>query len=229
MSHELRTPLNAVIGFSEVMMKETFGPIGNEKYAEYISDINSSGIHLLGLINDILDLSKVEAGKTELHEEELDPVEVIRACLNMVKGQARSQGLELVTDISDPMPWLRADQRVLKQIIINLLTNAVKFTPEGGQVTLKAWCQPKSGYVFQVIDTGIGIALEDIPRVMQPFTQIASAMSRLHQGTGLGLPLIKRMVELHGGSVDIQSELGAGTTVTVRLPAERIVAAKKIA
>jgi PAS domain S-box-containing protein len=178
MSHELRTPLNAVIGFSEMMMKENLGPLGNQQYQEYVADINSSGLHLLGLINDILDLSKVEAGKTELHEEEVDPVDVVHSCLSMVRGQARSQDLELVMDVADRLPWLRADQRVLKQIIINLLSNAVKFTPRGGMVTLKAWCQSKSGWVFQVIDTGIGISLEDIPKVMQPFTQIDSGLSR---------------------------------------------------
>ncbi|MEE8515284.1 MAG: PAS-domain containing protein, partial [Alphaproteobacteria bacterium] len=225
MSHELRTPLNAVIGFSEVMMKESFGPIGNAKYAEYIEDIHSSGNHLLGLITDILDLAKVEAGKTELHEETFDPVEVLLACHNMVKGQARSQGLELVTDIPEPTAHLHADERVLKQILINMLSNAIKFTPAGGKVTLKAWSRPNSGHVFQVIDTGHGIAVEDIPKIMQPFVQIESALSRNHRGTGLGLPLIKRLAELHGGSVDVQSKLGAGTTVTVRFPAKRMVEA----
>ncbi len=223
MSHELRTPLNAVIGFSEVMMTQGLGAIGEKKYREYAEDINSSGQHLLGLINDILDLSKVEAGKTELQEEEIDPVGVVRSCISMVKGQACSQGLDLETDMAEQLPWLRADKRLLKQAIINLLSNAVKFTRKGGKVTLKAWCKPKSGFVFQVIDTGIGLSLEDIPKVMQPFTQIDSELSRIHQGTGLGLPLVKHLVELHGGSVDIQSEVGAGTTVTIRLPAERIV------
>ncbi|MBT3792800.1 MAG: PAS domain S-box protein, partial [Rhodospirillales bacterium] len=207
MSHELRTPLNAVIGFSEVIIKESFGPIGNQKYKGYIEDIHSSGQHLLGLITDILDLSKVEAGKTKLHEEDIDPVDIARACLSMVRSQARNNAIDLVLDIPDQLPWLFGDQLVLKQIVLNLLTNAIKFSNEGGTVTLKGWSQTKSGFVFQVIDTGIGVALEDIPKIMQPFIQIESAMSRKHQGTGLGLPLVKRMVELHGGSIDIQSEL----------------------
>ena len=150
-------------------------------------------------------------------------MEILLGCLNMVKGQARNNGLELVTDIPEPTAHINADLRVVKQILINMLSNAVKFTPAGGKVTLKAWSRPESGHVFQVIDTGIGIALEDVPKIMQPFAQIESAMSRKHQGTGLGLPLIKRLAEMHGGSVDIQSALGAGTTVTVRFPPERMV------
>ncbi len=224
MSHELRTPLNAIIGFSEVMMQENYGPIGNEKYAEYANDINSSGLHLLGLINDMLDLSKIEAGKVELNEEDFDPVEVIQSCLGMVKGQARSQGLQLETEISDQISSLRADQRMVKQILINLLSNAVKFTPQGGKITVKAWSQPGSGHVFQIIDTGIGVALDDIPKILRPFTQIESALTRKCQGTGLGLPLVKNLIELQGGYLDFQSEVGVGSTVTVRFPKERIVA-----
>ncbi len=222
MSHELRTPLNAVIGFSEMMMQENHGPIGNDKYVEYVEDINTSGQHLLGLINDILDLSKVEAGKVELNEEELDPSVVIQSCLSMVKGQARSHGLQLVTEFPDQMSLLRTDQRVLKQILLNLLSNAVKFTPEGGKITLKAWSRPGSGHVFQVIDTGIGVAIDDIPKILRPFTQIENALTRKYQGTGLGLPLVKNLVEIQGGSLDFQSEVGVGSTVTVRFPKERM-------
>ncbi len=224
MSHELRTPLNAVIGFSELMMKESLGPIGNDKYEEYVTDINTSGQHLLSLINDMLDLSKIEAGKVELIEEKFDPVEVIQSCVNMVKGQARSQGLELTTEIPDQMSSLRADQRMLKQILLNLLSNAVKFTPEGGRITVKAWSQPGSGHVFQVIDSGIGVALDDIPKILRPFTQIENFLTRKHQGTGLGLPLVKNLIELQGGYLDFQSEVGVGSIVTVRFPKERIVA-----
>ena len=229
MSHELRTPLNAVIGFSEMMMQENQGPIGNAKYVEYVEDINASGQHLLGLINDILDLSKVEAGKVELNEEVLDPAEAIQSCLGMVKGQARSQGLQLVADISDEMSLLRADQRMVKQILLNLLSNAVKFTPEGGKITVKAWSQPGSGHVFQVIDTGIGVALHDIPKILRPFTQIDNALTRKNQGTGLGLPLVKNLVEIQGGYLDFQSEVGVGSTVTVRFPKERVVTPQVIA
>ena len=170
-----------------------------------------------------LNLSKIEAGKNELYEENLDPQEIMLSCMNMMKVQAHRQNVELESDIADDLPWLCADQVVLKQIIINLLSNAVKFTRAGGTVTLKAWGQEKGGFVFQVIDDGIGISLEDIQKIMQPFVQIDNVLSREHQGTGLGLPLVKSMVGLHGGSIDIQSEVGTGTTVTVRLPSQRIV------
>jgi two-component system cell cycle sensor histidine kinase PleC len=229
MSHELRTPLNAVLGFSEMMMHENQGPIGNAKYVEYVEDINASAQHLLGLINDILDLSKVEAGKVEPYEEVLDPAEAIQSCLAMVEGQARSQGLQFVTDISDEMSLLRADRRMVKQILLNLLSNAVKFTPEGGKITVKAWSQPGSGHVFQVIDTGIGVALHDIPKILRPFTQIDCSLTRKNQGTGLGLPLVKNLVEIQGGYLDFQSELGVGSTVTVRFPKERVVTPQVIA
>lgn len=223
MSHELRTPLNAIIGFTDMILSSSFGPIGNEKYLEYIEDINASGHHLLDLINDILDLSKVEAGKKELIEEEFDPAEVVHSCVDMMKGHAKIQAIGIETELPDRLPLLRADPRVLKQILLNMLTNAVKFTPERGKVTIKAWNTKKNGFVFQVIDTGIGIALKDIPKIMQPFTQIENDLSSQNQGTGLGIPLMKRLIELHGGSFDIQSEVGIGTTVTVRFPFERIV------
>ena len=226
MSHELRTPLTAIIGFSEALMKKIFGPVGNTKNLEYIEDINASGHHLLGLINDILDVSKIEAGKVELNEEEFDPAEVIQSCLGMVRGQARSQGIALVAELPDRLLPLYADQRILKQILLNLLSNAVKFTPEGGKITVKAWSQPGSGHVLQVIDTGIGVALNDIPKILKPFIQIENALSRKHQGTGLGLPLCKSLIELHGGYLDFQSELGVGSTVTIRFPKERVVSAE---
>ncbi len=228
MSHELRTPLNAIIGFSELMMKGAFGPLGNEKYLEFSTDVNASGHHLLSLINDILDLSKVDAGQLELHEEEFNSGQAIRSCLSMLKGQAREQGVELVEDIPNDMPYLRADERMLKQIVINLLTNAIKFTPEGGKVTLKAWSQSGNGHVFQVIDTGIGVALNDIPKILEPFIQIEGTYSRKHQGTGLGLPLCKNLVELHGGYLDFQSEVGVGSTVTVRFPKERVATPRAV-
>jgi len=223
MSHELRTPLNAILGFSELMGNATLGPLGDPKYEEYTKDINDAGRHLLALINDILDLSKIEAGKLELDEEDIDVAMTIRSCMVLVKERAGNGGVKLLTDIPDGLPALHADQRQLKQILVNLLSNAVKFTPAGGEVTLKAWSRPDSGYVFQVIDTGIGIALADIPTALAPFGQVDSALSRKFAGTGLGLPLTKSLVEMHGGSLDLQSEEGAGTTVTVRFPKERIV------
>ena len=222
MSHELRTPLNAIIGFSEMIREETFGPVGSPKYLEYVKDINESGEHLLGLINDILDLSKIEAGKTEVHEEDVDVARVVRSCLTLVTEQAESGGVEIECDILATLPALRADERQLKQILVNLLTNAIKFTPSGGKVTLGIWSRAQSGYVFQVIDTGIGIAIEDIPKALAPFQQIDSGLNRKHEGSGLGLPLAKSLVEIHGGSLDLQSKVGVGTTVTVRFPAERI-------
>jgi PAS domain S-box-containing protein len=223
MSHELRTPLNAIIGFSEMMKNESFGPLGSPKYNEYTDDIFTSGHHLLGLINDILDLSKAEAGKMELYEEEIDPAGATLSCLNMIKDQARKQGVELVPEIVRDNIRLRADQKMFRQIVINILTNAIKFTPPGGKIWVKAWAQPTSGYVLQIVDTGIGIEPGDIPKMLQPFTQGESAANRRHHGTGLGLPLTKRLIELHGGILDIQSQPGEGTTVTIRFPKERML------
>ncbi len=223
MSHELRTPLNAVIGFSEVIQNEMFGSIGNDAYRDYAKDINESGQHLHNLINDILDLSKVESGSNELQEEDIEIPKVIRSVLMLVKGRAQDGGVELESESPYELPGLHADKRKLKQILVNFLTNAIKFTEAGGKITLKVWCRSESGYVFQVVDTGIGIALEDIPKALAPFQQIDSDLNRKYEGTGLGLPLSKALVEQHGGSFDLQSRVGIGTTVTVRFPAERIV------
>lgn len=223
MSHELRTPLNAIIGFSEVMKNASYGPIGNAKYEEYAGDIFASGRHLLSLINEILDLSKAEAGKMELVEEEFDPTAVTLACMRMVKEQAKKCGVKIVPEISKRDITLRADEKMFRQIVINILSNAIKFTPPQKTVTVKTWAQRTSGYIFQVIDHGIGIEAANIPKILQPFTQLDSAANRKYQGTGLGLPLTKRLIELHGGILDIQSQLGVGTTVTVRFPRERMV------
>ncbi len=223
MSHELRTPLNAVIGFSDMICSETFGPVGSPKYLEYVKDIHGAGMHLLELINDILDLAKIEAGKIELYEENVDASHVIRSCLTLMKERAADAGVLLEHDIASGLPALRADERKLKQILLNLLSNAVKFTVAGGKVTIRTWFRTDGGYVFQVADTGIGIALEDISRALTPFSQIDGDLNRKYEGTGLGLPLTKVLTELHGGSLDLQSEVGVGTTVTVRFPAERIV------
>ncbi len=223
MSHELRTPLNAIIGFSDVIKDERLGPVGSTTYREYADDINQSGQHLLALINDILDLSKIESGTDELHEENIDIPEIANAIMKLVMGLAQTGNVKLVLDVSDDISNLYADERMVKQILLNLLSNAIKFTPDGGKVTLKIWSHADSGYVFQVIDTGIGIAFEDIPKALAPFQQIDSGLNRRHEGTGLGLPLTKSLVEMHGGYLDLQSEVGVGTTVTVRFPAERIV------
>ena len=223
MSHELRTPLNAIIGFSEILKDELFGPAGSVKNREYAHDINESGQHLLTLINDILDLSKVESGADELHDEEIEIAEVIGSVEMLVKDRASKGGVELEFENPDELPTLRADARKLKQILVNLLSNAIKFTAPGGKVTLRTWCRLDSGMVFQVTDTGIGMATEDIPKALSPFSQIDSDLSRKYEGTGLGLPLTKGLVEMHSGSLDLQSEVDVGTTVTVRFPAERIV------
>ena len=223
MSHELRTPLNAIIGFSDVIKGEMFGPVGNPKYLEYVQDINESGLHLLELINDILDLSKIEAGKTELHEENVDVSRALGSCLTLVQERVEEAGVEIECDTASHLPALYADERKFKQILINLLSNAIKFTPTGGKVTIRTWSRKDDGYVLQIADTGIGIALADIPKALAPFSQIDSNLSRKYEGTGLGLPLTKALAELHGGSLDLQSEVDVGTTVTVRFPAERIV------
>ncbi len=227
MSHELRTPLNAVIGFSEMIKIETFGPVGSPQYREYACDIYDAGQHLLALINDILDLSKVESGGDELHEDNIAVPELVQSVMRLVRQRAENSSVKLELDIRDDLPLLLADERKLKQILVNLLSNAVKFTDSGGQVTLKAWCRLDSGFVFQVVDTGIGMTPEDIPKAFSRFGQIDSDLNRKYEGTGLGLPLVKNLIELHGGYLDLQSEVGTGTTVTARFPANRIVQAQQ--
>ncbi len=223
MSHELRTPLNAIIGFSEIIQDETFGPVGSVKYRDYAKDINDSGQHLLSLINDILDLSKIESGTDELHEDKIEIPEIIRSVLMLVRQRAEQGRINIELELADQLPALLADERKLKQMLVNLLANAIKYTDAGGKVTLKAWCRMDSGHVFQIIDTGIGIASEDIPKALSRFGQVDSDLNRQYEGTGLGLSLTKALAEQHGGVLDLQSEVGVGTTVTVRFPAERIV------
>lgn len=222
MSHELRTPLNAIIGFSDIIQSETFGTVGSPRYKEYAQDINEAGLHLLNLINDILDLSKIEAEKDELYEEALDVPSEIDSALSLVRQRAEKNNITIELKIEEDIPDLEADERKLKQILVNLLTNAIKFTKPGGTVTVSAWCRPDSGFVFQIVDTGIGIAPKDIPKALLQFGQVDSDLNRKYEGTGLGLPLTKALVELHGGSLDLQSEEGIGTIVTVRFPAWRI-------
>lgn len=228
MSHELRTPLNAINGFSDIMKKEMFGPLGDPRYREYISDILFSGQHLLSLINDILDMSKIEAGKMSLNSETMSIADMITQVLRIVRGRADENRLKLVHDEIEAHD-IEADPRAVKQILLNLATNAIKFTPEGGTVTLKV--EPKTtGIIIHVCDTGIGISQDDIARLAQPFEQIDSQHSLQHEGTGLGLALSKSLVELHGGNFNITSELGEGTTVTFTLPnkpIEKAVEAEK--
>ncbi len=222
MSHELRTPLNAIIGFSDILTTEMFGALGNDKYKGYAKDVHDSGQHLLSLINDILDLSKAEADKVELFDEDLMLDEVVTRCVAMVGQRAQEAGVQLTTKLPASLPGLRADPRRLKQILINLLSNAVKFTPSGGEVTLKAE-RVNEGLRISVCDSGIGIAKRDIARVLEPFGQVDSTLSRQYEGTGLGLPLTKRLVELHGADFCLTSEEGRGTEVTVTFPASRVL------
>jgi two-component system cell cycle sensor histidine kinase PleC len=216
MSHELRTPLNAINGFSEIMIQEMFGPIGDARYKEYVNDILSSGQHLLALINDILDMSKIEAGKMQLSIEDVKPNELAEQSERLVRGRAREAELDLVCDVS-PLPEIQGDPRAIKQVLINLLTNAVKFTPAGGRVLLEGRALSQS-VRFRVIDTGIGISEENLARIGKPFEQIESQQSKTHKGSGLGLALSRSLAEMHGGSLTIESELGKGTTVTVEFP-----------
>ena len=221
MSHELRTPLNAIIGFSEMVKLQMAGPV-SDKYREYAGDIHNSGAHLLGLINEILDLSKLDAGKCELAECDVDIARLIREAVHFVQGQADKSGVRLVTQLDSHTPLLRADELRLRQIVVNLLANAVKFTSQGGSVTVSAKATGL-GMVIDVRDTGIGMAEADIPKAMEAFGQIDAANNRARGGTGLGLPITKRLVELHGGTLTIRSKVDVGTTVTVILPKARLL------
>ena len=222
-SHELRTPLNAVVGFSEIMNDELFGALGNEKYREYVSAIRESGVHLLDIINEMLDLSVAEIGKLELHEEVVDPQEVLSACARIMKDQADENEVTLKVEIAPDSPRLLADGRKIRQVMINLLSNAIKFTDPGGKVEMKAWLAPDGGYIVDVVDTGIGIPSAHLKKVLTPFGQVESALSRKYKGTGLGLPLSKRLVELHAGTLSLASVEGEGTSVRVILPKERTI------
>ncbi|HET6222648.1 MAG TPA: PAS domain-containing protein [Dongiaceae bacterium] len=222
MSHELRTPLNAIIGFSEVMLSELLGPLGTPQYRTYAADIHQSGSHLLGVINDILDLSKIEAGRQELHEEECDIGEVVAETLRLIGNRAAAQSVKIEVNLQPNLPMLRADLRMIKQILLNLLSNAVKFTPAGGVVNLSAANAAGGGLCLIVRDTGIGIPTDQLGRVLEPFVQVEGAFSRKYAGTGLGLPLSKTFAELHGGTLEIVSTVDTGTTVTVTFPKERL-------
>jgi len=225
MSHELRTPLNAIIGFSEILSEQTLGPIGNSQYRGYAKDIRSSGTHLLSLINDILDLSKVEANRFELHEENVDLVEALHSIFPIIQERMDTIKLEFKADLPSPMYGLRADRRAIRQMLINLLSNSIKFTPEGGKITFQVAIREDGSFAVTVRDTGIGIAEENLQTVLLPFDQVDSSLARKYEGTGLGLPLTKRLVELHGGRFEIESTLGVGTTVSLVFPKERILEA----
>lgn len=222
MSHELRTPLNAIIGFSEVMNMQVFGRLGEQRYEEYSHLIHRSGKLLLDIISDILDLAKVEAGKLELDEEEFSLGELLDECLPIVEFNARDKGLRLDREIV-PDQYLLADRRIVKQMILNLLSNAIKFTKAGGTVTAATLVMPDGCYALIVKDTGEGMRQEEIAVALEPFGQIESVMTRSHEGTGLGLSLVRTFIQLHGGDIFIESAKGKGTSVCLKFPLSRIV------
>ena len=223
MSHELRTPLNAVIGFPELMKTQLFGPLGDSRYVGYAADIAASGSHLLSIINDILDLARVESGKLELHEEAVGIDDVARSCGRLVQERASEAGVRLDIVPARDMPFIRADEIRMKQVLLNLLSNAVKFTPRGGRVTFSAVRDEVGDIILKVSDTGIGMSAEEIELALQPFRQIDNTLARKHGGTGLGLPLTKTLVEMQGGRLDIASESGRGTTISVIFPSHRLM------
>jgi len=224
MSHELRTPLNAIIGFAELIAMQVGGPIGSERYIGYARDIGASGEHLLKIINDVLDLTRIEAGGMELHDEPIRCADLIESSLRFIRDQAGRAGLAIIIDCPADLPSLRGDQRKLRQVLINLLSNAVKFTTRGGRVRIEARHEVDGGLLLQVGDTGIGMATPDIAQALTPFKQIDNSLARKYEGAGLGLPLAKSLVELHGGTLNVVSEPGQGTVVTCRFPAARTVA-----
>ncbi len=225
MSHELRTPLNAIIGFSEMMRNETLGPIGNESYKDYSGNILDSGQHLLDIINDVLDLSKVEAGKFTLEEVEVDLGGTIASLCHLVEPRARAKRIELDISVPPDLPAIVADSRSLKQILVNLLSNAVKFTPEGGKIGIEAKHGGTGEVVIAVSDNGHGVPRDQLAAVMQPFHRVAGTLTSSESGTGLGLPLSASLVELHGGEMRFESKVNEGTTVYVTLPKDRVVTA----
>jgi len=221
-SHELRTPLNAIIGFAEIVQMQLFGPDAIQRYAGYAKDISESARHLLAVINDILDMSKIEAGRYELEKRESTVAELVDACLKIMRGPAGEGRVAVVRNVPEGLPAVVVDPRAMKQILLNLISNAIKFTPEGGRLTVGAALEEGGGLALQVADTGIGIAPEELERVCEPFHQADATLARRHEGTGLGLSISRRLIEMHGGSLAIDSALGQGTTVTVRLPPEAV-------
>jgi len=225
MSHELRTPLNAILGFSEAMKSELLGPMPCEGYKVYAGNIHDSGRHLLQLINELLDLSRIEAGRYELHEEALRLCDVAEHCLGLLQMRAESKGLCVALEFTAGLEQIRADERAIRQICLNLMSNALKFTPRGGRITLQVSATPDGGQMLIVRDTGPGIPTEEIPRIMQAFGQGSLAHRTVEGGTGLGLPIVQGLVSLHGGTFELRSELRKGTEAVVCLPASRVLRA----
>ena len=218
MSHELRTPLNAIIGFAEIIQKEMMGPLGNPRYGEYVTDILSSGQHLLSLINNILDMSKIESGSWRIQPEMTDPVEIMEASIRTFRERAEGRGVFMTMAVDARLFEGYVDRQALRQILLNLISNAVKFTPPGGRIEVGVRPMEDGGFRIWVSDTGIGIAPEHIPLVLAPFGQVENDLTRQYEGTGLGLPLVKSLVEMHGGSFEISSMPGEGTTMTASFP-----------
>jgi len=219
MSHELRTPLNAILGFAEIFMKEMFGPHSDERYRLYATDIHDGGLHLLQVINNILDLSKVEAGRFDLDVQECNLADLAESVARLMQAKVDESGLKLKIKAPEDLPLLPGDQRVIRQMILNLVGNAIRFTDPGGVITVNIACEASGDQTLTVSDTGIGIAEEDIPRVLEPFGQADAGLARRQDGTGLGLPLVQSFIALHGGTLDLQSEPGVGTVVTLHFPA----------
>ena len=221
MSHELRTPLNAIIGFSEIIAHELFGPLGNEKYLDYMKDIHQSSLHLLSIINDVLDMSKIEAGKLELSKEPLNIRHLIGEVIRMMRERADSHGIGLATKLSDEEVEIWADERAMKQIFLNLLSNAIKFSRDGGEVCIRVISDESGLAVVEFEDHGIGMNEEELERALQPFGQAKPSTTRNYGGTGLGLPITKGLIEAHGGKLVIESRAGQGTIARISLPTER--------
>jgi signal transduction histidine kinase len=222
MSHELRTPLNAILGFSEILEQQLFGPLGDPRYVEFAGDIHRSGRHLLAIIADILDLAKVEAGQLGLDETEVDVGELMRSAERLVTEAAHNRDVKLEVTRPAGRATVLGDPTRLRQILLNLLSNAIKFTPKGNAVAFSCG-REAGGCYLRVADTGIGMTEDELSSAMQPFHQVDNSFSRHHEGTGLGLPLTQSLTALHGGRLEIASRPGAGTTVTVYLPVERLI------
>jgi PAS domain S-box-containing protein len=223
MSHELRTPLNAIIGYSDVLQRDIFSPLANDKQRECLEHISTSGHHLLEVINDVLDVSAIESGMVELNEKDVDILELVNAAIRLIRPKAEHGHLRLAVDIVPGLPRIRLDERRMKQVLLNLLSNAVKFTPEGGIVKIFASIEEVGALLLKVGDNGIGMSPAEIEKALKPFGQIDSSLSRQHEGTGLGLPLSRGIVELHGGILSVASSPGQGTTVSIRLPITRVI------
>jgi two-component system cell cycle sensor histidine kinase PleC len=225
MSHELRTPLNAILGFSEVMKTEVFGPHAIAAYKDYSNDIHNSGQHLLNLINEILDLSRIEAGRYELTEEPVSLTNVVEDCHHLLTLRAKNRGITIHEVFEPELPRLWADERALRQVCLNFLSNAIKFTPSGGEVWLKVGWTASGGQYMSIKDTGPGIPEEEIPIVLSKFGQGSNAIKSAEQGTGLGLPIAMNLIELHGGTFTLKSKVRIGTELIATFPPERVMAA----